>query len=561
MAAVFPETRWVSAAAVQGRISQCPICSAHAAVATSVLPAGSPAAAAVEDPPAAVPDGSKRLQVQMPPWGSLSMCFDVHLAISVVKEIILSHAGFGLPSEHYLSCEGRELHDDDTIESTAIAAEACVVMHRRVQGGGVFQLFVKTLNGNSSVTVHASPYDDVSVLHTEIHRKVGIPVAAQRLIFEGRSLESGRALCDYQVRNMSTVHLVLRLRGGAPRQLFTRSYSSAEAGCSSAGLPMSGGSLLPTSFGREDAALLKGVTCVVLSKNPRGTGDVPRQFLCHGRAQDGQLYAYEATFADAPRTCTKVDLKPELRVFGDITALRQRGQWLVCGNPCIPVLHRGMRACNQCFFVGHPNADGSCRVCSSDASRSPPDGEEPPSDGEELHHMRLDHRVSPPEAVNVMNTHLPSTGFDVVSTHDDGDRVLHEALVRALHLCVPRDLLEQRVPPRRALQLPADAQALEDQLRSEYSGPDEVRVRNFASDACVAPATRVACLCVHLYLRVLLHDCVLAQLSLQSVLPRASILYGVHIFLLATCDGGGAPFLESPASTRASLQQCYALLP
>jgi small subunit ribosomal protein S27Ae len=76
-------------------------------------------------------------------------------------------------------------------------------------------IFIKTLSGRTN-EIQVENNSSVNSLKSQIETVVGVPCDEQKLISQnGKKLENGKCLIDYEVSDNSYIYLVVALEGGA----------------------------------------------------------------------------------------------------------------------------------------------------------------------------------------------------------------------------------------------------------------------------------------------------------------------------------------------------------
>mmetsp|Transcript_60558 Transcript_60558/g.74218 ORF Transcript_60558/g.74218 Transcript_60558/m.74218 type:complete len:307 (-) Transcript_60558:20-940(-) len=104
---------------------------------------------------------------------------------------------------------GKDLPSDATLSSLGISESTATLAYALVN----HTIFVKTLTGKT-INVRIHPSWTIMKVKNQIEEQEGIPPDQQRLLLSGKELDDKKTCADSNISQDSTLHMVLRLRGG-----------------------------------------------------------------------------------------------------------------------------------------------------------------------------------------------------------------------------------------------------------------------------------------------------------------------------------------------------------
>jgi hypothetical protein len=111
-----------------------------------------------------------------------------------------------------LNSDQREKYHE-TYQNQFIPFEELISFSKNFYSNEQFEIYVKSLTG-CSIDILTTQQMSIEELKMIIQQKESLPIEQQRFIFAGNNLDDSMLVGMYNISKYSTLHLVLRLRGG-----------------------------------------------------------------------------------------------------------------------------------------------------------------------------------------------------------------------------------------------------------------------------------------------------------------------------------------------------------
>ncbi|XP_020392652.2 polyubiquitin-like [Rhincodon typus] len=155
-----------------------------------------------------------RLQVKFMTGDVVSLDINTSIQVSALKMMIYQKTNVPVYQQRLVIQNGntQELKDDKRLSDYCVPPSNTVILI--VKNEDRMQIFLQNDKGKLS-TYDVLPSESVREFKQRVQRQEGVPANQQRLMYDGKQLEDGHSLSDYNIQPESTIFLLLRLRGGS----------------------------------------------------------------------------------------------------------------------------------------------------------------------------------------------------------------------------------------------------------------------------------------------------------------------------------------------------------
>ncbi|XP_076585891.1 ubiquitin-like protein ISG15 [Chaetodon auriga] len=134
--------------------------------------------------------------------------------VGSLKRLIQQRLGFAPHTQRLVFVNGQRTPlSDESRQVCSYGLQSGSQVSLLITQPATMQVFLKNEKGHLT-TYDIKPDETVSGLKRRVECREGVAVSQQRLVYQSKEMEDGRLLSDYEVAPLSTINLLLRLRGG-----------------------------------------------------------------------------------------------------------------------------------------------------------------------------------------------------------------------------------------------------------------------------------------------------------------------------------------------------------